>query len=269
MMKSLKLGFIAIAMSIGIAGCDKNDNTVLLFSVSDDIALGKQVSNEIASDPTYKLLPRTGNEAAYNYLDGMFNEILNSGEVAYRDEFEWEITIVEDDAVLNAFATPGGYIYVYTGLIKYLQEADALAGVLGHEVAHSDLRHTSRNLQKQYGVSVLLSILLGENSSQLEQIAGQLAGNLAGLQFTRAYETESDLRSVEYLAETEYACDGAKIFFQELENSGQGGTSPEFLSTHPNPVNRIENIEEKADELGCDTSLSLDTGYVAFQNALP
>ncbi len=269
MMKSLKLGFIAIAMSIGIAGCDKNDNTVLLFSVNDDIALGKQVRDEIASDPSYKLLPRAGNEAAYNYLDAMVTKILNSGEVAYRDEFEWDVTIVEDDAVLNAFATPGGYIYVYTGLIKYLQEADALAGVLGHEVAHSDLRHTSRNLQKQYGVSVLLSILLGENSSQLEQIAGQLAGNLAGLQFSRAYETESDLRSVEYLAQTEYACDGAKIFFQELENSGQAGGTPEFLSTHPNPVNRIENIEEKAVELGCDTSLSMDTAYVAFQNSLP
>lgn len=268
-MKSLKLGFIAIAMSLGISGCDKNDNTVLLFSVNDDIKLGQDVRDQIASDPQYKLLPRTGNEAAYNYLDAMVNQILNSGEVAYRDEFEWDVTIVQDDEILNAFATPGGYIYVYTGLIKYLKEADALAGVLGHEVAHADLRHTSRTLQKQYGVSVLLGILVGENSSQLEQIAAQLAGNLAGLQFSREYETESDLRSVEYLAKTEYACDGAKIFFQELENSGQTGGTPEFLSTHPSPVNRIQNIEEKADELGCDTSLSMDTGYVAFQNALP
>ena len=268
-MKRLKLGLVAAALSIAIAGCDKNDNTVLLFSVSDDIKLGKQVRDEIASDPSYKLLSRSGNAAAYNYLDGLVDEILNSGEVAYRDEFEWDVTIVEDDAVLNAFATPGGYIYVYTGLIKYLQEADALAGVLGHEIGHADLRHTSRTLQKQYGVSMLLSILVGENSSQLEQIAAQLAGNLAGLQFSREYETESDLRSVEYLAKTQYACDGAKIFFQELENSGQSGSTPEFLSTHPSPVNRIQNIEDKAADLNCDTTLSSDTGYVAFQNSLP
>ena len=124
-------------------------------------------------------------------------------------------------------------------------------------------------MQKQYGVQVLLSIALGNSSSQLEQLAGQLAGNLAGLQFSREYETESDLKSVEYLAETQYACDGAKLFFQKLEDDGQSAETLEFLSTHPNPDNRIENIEEKADEEGCDTSLSGDTGYTAFQNALP
>src|SRR5690606_36932859 len=169
---------------------------------------------------------------------------------------------------LNAFATPGGYIYVYTGLIKYLDNVDALAGVLGHEIAHADLRHTSRNLQKQYGVSMLLSILVGDNASQLEQIAAQLAGTVAGLQFSREYETESDLRSVEYLAETEYACDGAKIFFQKLEAAGQGGGLPQFLSTHPSPDNRIENIVEKAEEENCDTALTANSGYDDFKNSL-
>lgn len=263
-----RVAIIALVLIFGLQSCDKNDNVVLFFGIDDDIALGKQVRDEIASDPSYNLLRRADYPEAYSYLDGLVNDILNSGEVAYKDEFEWEVTIIDDD-VLNAFATPGGYIYVYTGLIKYLDNADALIGVLGHEVAHADLRHSSRTLQKQYGVQVLLSIALGNSSSQLEQLAGQLAGNLAGLQFSREYETESDLKSVEYLAETQYACDGAKLFFQKLEDDGQSAETLEFLSTHPNPDNRIENIEEKADEEGCDTSLSGDTGYTAFQNALP
>ena len=263
-----KITTLALVALLGFSSCDKNDNVILFFGVKDDIALGQQVSQEIENDPAYKLLDRADYPEAYAYLDDMTNGILNSGEVAYRDEFVWQFTIIDDD-VLNAFATPGGYIYVYTGLIKYLNNADALSGVLAHEVAHSDLRHTSRTMQKQYGIQLLLSIALGENSSQLEQIAAQLAGNLAGLQFSREYETESDLKSVEYLAETKYACDGAKYFFQQIEASGQGGETPEFLSTHPNPDNRIEDIEDKAEEENCDTSLSMDSAYADFQALLP
>lgn len=263
------LSFLVATLGIGIHSCDKNDNVVLFFSVQDDKDLGAQVSQEIANDPNFKLLERANYPEAYQYLDEVVDNILNSSEVAYKEEFEWEVTIVHDDSTLNAFATPGGYIYVYTGLIKYLNNVDALAGVLGHEIAHSDLRHTSRNLQKEYGVALLLSILVGDNASQLEQIAAQIAGTAAGLQFSREYETESDLRSVEYLAKTEYACDGAKIFFEQLEAAGQGGGLPQFLSTHPSPENRIEDIEEKAQEENCDTQLTANSGYEDFQNSLP
>lgn len=265
-----KISLIAmLALVLGFSSCDKNDNFIPFFSVADDKALGLQVSQEIANDPTFILLSESQYPEAYEYLNNIVFNILNSGEVAYKDDFVWQVTIIEDDATLNAFATPGGYIYVYTGLIKYLESVDALAGVMGHEIAHADLRHTSRNLQKQYGVSILLSILLGDNAGQLEQIAGQIAGTVAGLAFTREYETEADLKSVEYLAPTEYACDGAKIFFERLEEMGESGGTPEFLSTHPNPDNRIENITDKAAEEGCDTTLSADSGYEAFQANLP
>lgn len=265
-----KISFIVmLALGLGFWSCDKNDNFLPFFSVEDDKALGLQVSQEIANDPSFTLLSNAEYPEAYEYLNNMVSNILNSGEVAYKDNFVWQVTIVQDDSTLNAFATPGGYIYVYTGLIKYLESADALAGVMGHEIAHADLRHTSRNLQKQYGVSILLSILLGDNAGQLEQIAGQIAGTVAGLAFSREFETEADLKSVEYLAQTEYACDGAKIFFERLEEMGQSGGTPEFLSTHPNPDNRVETISDKAEEEDCDTTLSANSGYEAFQENLP
>lgn len=256
---------------LSITNCDDDSPglPVVFFSVQDDIDLGRQVSGEIAADPNFNLLERSQYPEAYAYLDNMVNSILNSGEVKYRDEFVWDIHIVHDDNTLNAFATPGGFIYVYTGLIKFLNDADALAGVMGHEIAHADLRHTSRNLQKQYGVSLLLSLLLGEDPGTLETIAAQIAGQTAGLQFSRDFEKESDAESVEYLAGTDYACDGAKIFFQKLENTGQGGSTPEFLSTHPSPENRIADIEAKAREENCDTTPSTNTGYADFVKALP
>ncbi len=248
--------------------CDKNDNAILLFSVQDDIDLGMQVSQEIANDPSFNLMSRSDYPEAYAYIDSMKEAVLNSGEVAYRDEFVWEVTLVQDDSTLNAFATPGGYLYFYTGLIKYLDNADALAGVMGHEIAHSDERHTSRNLQKQYGVSILLSLLIGENAGTLTQVAGQIAGTAAGLKFSRDFEREADDKSVEYLAETGFACDGAKIFFEKLEQAG-GSRAPEFLSTHPNPDNRVAAIEEKAAEENCDTELTGGSRYQQFQASLP
>ena len=253
--------------AVGLASCDKNDNLVL-FSLNDDIELGAQVSQQIESDPSFNLMNRSEYPEAYTYLDAMVNEVLNSGEVTYRDEFVWQVTLIEDDATLNAFATPGGYIYVYTGLIKYLDNADDLAGVIGHEIAHADLRHTSRNLQKQYGVQILLSTALGQDASQIEQVAGQIAGTVAGLSFSRDFEEEADAESVIYLAETRYACNGAASFFEKLETSGQGGGTPEFLSTHPSPVNRVADINAQADALNCDTTLSGEN-YNGFKESLP
>ena len=270
-MKRYNVGAFAV-FALLFFSCDKNNN-ISLFTIQNDRDLGFQVSQQIAGDPsTYPILSESQNSEAYDYLYGITDQILNSGEVAYRSEFEWEMHIIQDDNVLNAFATPGGYIYVYTGLIKYLDTVDDLAGVLGHEIAHADLRHSSRQLQRNYGVSLLLGILLGDDPSALSEITAQLAGGLAGLSFSREFESEADSRSVEYLAVTDYACNGAASFFQKLEDQGLTGGTPEFLSTHPSPTNRITDINTKATEEGCDTEPSNDDTrgmtYVEFQALL-
>ncbi|UXP32597.1 M48 family metalloprotease [Reichenbachiella agarivorans] len=262
---------LAIAtMILAISSCDKNNN-LSLFSAADDAQLGAQVAAQIADDPTnYPLLPETGNEEAYEYLQAIVDDIMATGEVQYKTEFAWEVYIIDQD-VLNAFCTPGGYIYVYTGLIKYLDNVDDLAGVMGHEMAHADLRHSSRQLQTQYGVGTLLSLLLGDNPNQLAEIAAGLANGISSLQFSQKHEKESDARSVEYLAGTDYACNGAASFFEKLLEDGQGSTSglEAFLSTHPSSESRVEDINEKADDLNCDKTLSNDNtngmSYQAFQ----
>lgn len=267
---------ILILISLLYSGCSALSGgggkaSSLLFSVEDDKKLGKQVNEEIASNPQeYPVIPESQNRAAYNYLNAMKNEILNSGEVDYQDEFVWELKIIKDDDVLNAFATPGGYIYVYTGLIKYLDNADDLAGVLGHEIAHADRRHSIQQLEKQYGVSILLSIALGQDPSQLAQIVAQLAGTGAVLKFSRGDESEADAYSVEYLADTKYACNGAASFFQKLESEGKSGGIPEFLSTHPSPSGRIQDINSKAKAMGCSTARGRETGmsYAEFKKSL-
>ncbi|MFY0625087.1 MAG: M48 family metalloprotease [Reichenbachiella sp.] len=253
-----------------LTSCDKNNN-LSLFTINDDLSLGAQVSQQIADDPnTYPVLDEDLNIEAYDYLNAITDEILQSGAVQYRNEFVWQMHIIDDDATLNAFATPGGYIYVYTGLIKYLENVDDLAGVLGHEIAHSDLRHSSRSLQREYGISILFSLLLGDNPSELVQITAQIAGGLAGLSFSREFESEADERSVEFLSPTQYACDGAASFFEKLEEQGLGSNQPKFLSTHPPSDERVVEINAKASALGCETANSDDNTdgmtYTEFQN---
>lgn len=247
----------------------KDDGVIndLFFPVEDDVELGRQVAEEIAGKPEeFPVLSQTAYPDAYNYLNAMKSEILSSDAVEYADLFPYELKIIDQD-VLNAFATPGGYIYVYTGLIKYLDNADDLAGVLGHEIAHAERRHSVNQLKKSLGIQFLISIVAGEGTS--DQIAA-LASNLLALKFSRDDEAEADEYSVIYLGDTDYACNGAASFFEKLESEGAGG-GPEFLSTHPSPTNRVADINAKATEDGCDTNPIAESGftYADFKNSLP
>lgn len=262
---------IAILGLIGIlTSCTPGGSGGLnLFSVTDDIAFGKQAQQEIANNPQqYPILDRSKYPVAYRYLDNMKNQILNSGAVNFKEQFAWELYIIHDDQTLNAFVTPGGYIYVYTGLMKYLDSEDQLAGVLGHEVAHADRRHSTRNLTKQYGLSVLLTALSGNNSNQLTQMVAGLAGNVVGLKFNRETEKEADDFSVIYLSKTQYQCNGAAGFFEKIMSQGNGQEPPQFLSTHPSSANRVQDINAKAQAIGCPTKPS-NSNYQALLNSLP
>ena len=272
-LNSTALWLLVMISAFTFSSC--KDNEGVIFSTQDDIKLGQQVSHQV--DSTFRaskqLLERNSTNAnvqkAYTHLDRIVNRVLNSGEVKYRNEFAWEVKIIDDRETLNAFATPGGYIYVYTGLIKFLDDEDHLAGVLAHEIAHADKRHSVRQLQRDYGIALLLSVALGNNPGALKQIAGQLAGTLAGLRFSRDAETEADNTSVQYLAGTKYyACDGAAGFFVKLNSQAQSNNPPEFLSTHPNPENRVENIEQQARERGCSTASAADTDFNELKKSL-
>jgi len=261
-----KSGIWLIGLTLFLSSCKKGDFN--LFSLEDDKNLGQQTVQQILADPQqYPVLSRAQNTAAYAYMDAMRNDILASGKVQHAADFEWTLYIINDPNTQNAFCTPGGYIFVYTGLIKYLDNASSLAGVLGHEMGHADHRHSTTQITKQYGIQTLLDVLLGNNQNQLTQIAS----SLVNLTFSRADETDADKSSVTYLCPTKYRANGAQDFFVKIANSG-GQQPPAFLSTHPNPDNRVANINKKSTDLGCNnvpTTTVENTDYQAFKNLLP
>ncbi len=266
---SLALLFAGLLLSVSCGDDGSIIDQVTGLTPENDVEIGRSVVAQIEADPTeYPILSETDYPDAYTYIRAMTTDILVSDDVEYKDIFQYdEVKIIHRDDVLNAFATPGGFIYVYTGLIKFLDRADDLAGVMGHEIAHASLRHSSDQLRQNLGLQFLLSIVLGEASSS--QLA-QLGANFLSLSFSRSDEAESDEYSVIYLNDTDYACNGAATFFEKLSADGGGGT-PAFLSTHPSPDSRVEDINAKATEIGCSTSAISETGmtYQDFINSLP
>lgn len=258
----LTIGVVSLLLS----SCSK-DGDVNVFSVKKDIELGMQLDQQIMSEPqNYPILPEATHPEAYRRLRAIRDKILASDDITYpivgsgaKREFEWKVTILDQD-VLNAFAAPGGYIYVYTGIINYLDNENEFAGVLGHEIAHADKRHSTDQMTQDLGVTVMLQLALGQGD------LATVAGSLIGLNFSRKHEAEADKFSVIYLCDTDYKANGAAGFFEKINAEG-GSNGPTFLSTHPNPENRVKNINAKEVELGCEGTVT--TGdYAAFKASL-
>jgi len=266
MRRSILFGFVLIS-GILIYGSCKKENGINLFTLEQDVEFGQTMNSEILANPAeFPVISEEQYPEAYSHLNRILDSILRSPEIRYKEEFAWEVKIISNDTVLNAFAVPGGYLYFYTGLIKFLDSEDQFAGVMAHEIAHVDKRHSTRMLTKQYGIGFMLDVLLGEEQSGYVEIASSLAQGLAGLSFSRDHEYQADEYSVKYLYTTAYDARGTKGFFEKLE-SAPG--LPAFLSTHPSPDDRIERILGVWQGLGGKQGQTFTASYQNFKNSLP
>lgn len=241
--KILQVSVLALIPFIN--SCDSGLN---VFSKADDVQLGLDVNNEIRSNPQeYPIY--NGDPALKTYInERLFNHILTSPQIESKSIYPYQLEIIDKD-VLNAFALPGGYLYVYTGLLSYLDTEAALAGVLGHEIAHAERRHATQRMTSYYGVSFLLSLILGENPSQIAEVAANLFVGLAFLANSRSDENDADQYSFNYLRDTRYYPGGVKFFFEKMRDDGlvssQSDKIATFLSTHPDPIDRITNTNQR------------------------
>ena len=263
--KTFKI-FIAVLIFV-VAACSAGIN---IFSDQDEVNFGLQMDQEIRKNPKeYPIY--NGNPAVKEYIDKkIFREILASPEIAKRNVYRYQLEIIQNDTTLNAFATPGGYIYVYTGLLKYFDSEAALAGVIGHEIGHSERRHATQRMTSIYGFQILASLALGQNPSQIAEIAANLFTGLAVLANSRANEDESDEYSIKYLSSTRFYPGSVKFFFEKMRDDGKavsrGGGVGTFLSTHPDPIARISSTEERLMASGMEVKNYKATGKGIFRD---
>jgi predicted Zn-dependent protease len=186
------------------------------------------------------------------------NDLKAAVEVYYRSkkmekdlkDFAWEFNVV-DDPTVNAFCMPGGKVIVYTGILKVTQNEDALAVVMGHEIAHALANHgnerMSQGLVAQLGLTSL-DLALSQKPAQTRNLLLSAAG--AGAQvglllpFSRKHESEADEIGLYLMCMAGYNPSEAAPFWQRMSSSGGGSRPPEFLSTHPDPAKRSQTLRE-------------------------
>ncbi len=230
-------------------------NRLLAYTWSQEVQIGKEVDQEIIAQ--YGLYD---DEEVESYITELGEKVLSVSHMRREDteqqfrETDFYFRVL-DSPVVNAFALPGGYIYVTRGLMAHMNNEAQLAVVLGHEIGHVAARHASqRAIRQQLGqVAVLGGAILGQEllglpGESILNLSSQ-AAQLLFLSYSRDAERESDQLGVEYAAMSEFeAAEGAEFFTSLKRISERAGQAiPSMLSTHPDPGEREKRIPELAE----------------------
>jgi predicted Zn-dependent protease len=244
-----KLFFILFLSVMGF--CCATLRAINVFPETKDIELGLQIDQEIRKDA--KQYPILADKPEVKvYVEQVGNKILASPEIRYKASFAYKFEIIKDDSTVNAFCTPGGYVYVYTGLLKFLDNEATLAGVVGHEIAHAERRHATKRMTASMGAQVLIGLVLGEKPSEASQLGANLFAGLGLLANSRSDEAEADAYSFRYLQSTPYYPGSIRFFFDKIlaSSAQRGGLFERLLSTHPLPQDRVDNMKKMLAQIG-------------------
>jgi Zn-dependent protease with chaperone function len=216
-----------------------------IFSPQQDVEIGREVSRDAE-----RQLPMLNDRRVDSYLNSLGQRLAAK---APGERYPYQFKAV-NDASINAFALPGGFLYVNRGVIEAADNEAQLAGVMGHEIGHVALRHGTNQASKAYLYQVPLGVLggvVGSNSigAILAQIGAGFAVNSVLLKYSRDAERQADLIGTQILYDNGYDPRAMAQFFEKLQE-GKGGRGPEWFSSHPNPENRIGNITKEIEKLG-------------------
>jgi len=249
---SLRLGgwlLGAVLASGPMASCARNPvtgkNEISLVSEGQEIQMGQQAAQEV--EQSIGLVEDPELQA---YVAGIGKRMAAKSE---RPHLPWEFHVVNDAAV-NAFALPGGYIYVTRGLLAHMNSEAELATVVGHEIGHVTARHSVQQISKAQLATLGLGVgsILSSDIAQYAGIASQGLGVLF-LKYGRDAENQADQLGFKYALGLNYDVREMSNVFQTLNRASQvgggGGRLPEWLSTHPNPENRVARTQERLDTL--------------------
>lgn len=217
-----------------------------MFSAQQDVEIGQQVSLDAERE-----LPMLNNSRVDNYLNNLGRRLSAN---APGEKFPYRFKVV-NDRTINAFALPGGPIYINRGVIEAADSESQLAGVLAHEASHVALRHGTNQASKASAAQMPLAILggmLGSNSTKavLAQLGASFAVNSILLKYSRTAESQADVMGTQILYDSGYDARAMAQFFEKIEALQKSSGPAEFFSNHPNPGNRIERVNQEVSALG-------------------
>ena len=239
-----RVTLVQVALAVILAGCATNPATgrrqLMLMSEADEIQLGKQADADVR-----KQMGVYNDVGLQQYVDRVGRRLAQSSK---RPNLPWTFTVVDESAV-NAFALPGGYIYLTRGILPFLQDESEMAAVLGHEIGHVDGRHSAEAYSNQTfagGGLAVLGILVPETQPFAE--AASVSLGLLFLKHGRSAELEADQLGVRYVAANGWAPQGMPGLLSTLarldEARGERRGVPNWMATHPPAADRVDKVRE-------------------------
>ena len=255
----------ALALLVGIlAGCATNPATgskqISLVSSGQELEMGRQADPAIIAE--YGLYQ---DRDLSTYVDSVGQSL---GRVSHLPNLKWHFRLL-DSPVVNAFALPGGYIYVTRGIVANLNSEAQLAGVIGHEIGHVTARHSAQQITNQQlaQVGLIASMIAFKGAREYGGIAAQGLGILF-LKYSRDHETQADELGVQYSVKARYDPRQIPPTYDMLKRIGErsGSSLPAFLSTHPDPGNREVRTRELAEASISGTGANLIVRANEYRN---
>ncbi len=248
------LGLLAAALTLG--ACSTNPATgarsLTLLSWNEEKAMGAEAAPQF----TAEFGGAVSDEPLQRYVTQVGQRLVAQIEPEVPSDLEWEFTLLDSD-VINAFALPGGKVFMTRGLASRFTDEAQLAGVLGHEIGHVTARHGNQRMSKQIGFNILMGaaavgVGIADSDSDIRKY-GQYAvpalavgGNVVLLKYGRDEESQADQLGVRYMARAGYNPTAQREVMEILQQASgsSAGRSPEWLSTHPYPETRIERLNQ-------------------------
>lgn len=211
------------------------------YTVDQEVALGLQ-----SRDPMIRqyggLHP---DQRAQQFVDNIGYRLVNSINEVSNSDYKFDFHLLADSKTVNAFALPGGQVFITQALFQRLDSEDQVAGVIGHEIGHVIYRHGAERMAKSGFIQGLIqSVMIGSGGDQSMAQVANVIGNYTNMKYGRDQELESDDYGVLMMIESGYNPEELIKVMDVLEDASGGRSTPEFQSSHPSPENRRDKIRE-------------------------
>jgi predicted Zn-dependent protease len=231
-----------------LAGCAtpmgraaETDLARALISTDQENQIGLQVKSDLEQKEHVQYV---SDPAVVEYVRTVAGRVIAPGR-RDRSDVNWQVNVIDDPKTVNAFATPGGFLYVYSGLLAAADNEAQLAGVMAHETGHVVARHSARSMVTAYGLEAVVALAGGNNPGLLRQLGTAIAANGLMLAHSRADETEADEYGARYSAAAGYDPHQLSAFFRTLQaQQGQVPGVMVYFSDHPLTADRITHLEQ-------------------------
>lgn len=241
-----------VVIGSGLFGCAGRIGDINIFTDAQEVQLGKQFSREIEKE-----IKIYSDPVVTAYIDQLGQHLASYSQ---RRNITYHFKVVNTEDV-NAFAVPGGYLYVNIGLIRTAENESELAGVIGHEIGHVVGKHGAKQMTRQLGLAAMAQLALGEDQSKLKQMVAGLATNGVLMKYSRDAEREADIYAVQEMYDAGIDPEGMATFFEKLRRLQKSKPSKlqQMFASHPPTAERIAAVRGQIARLPRKSNLKKDS----------